>query len=521
MRKAFFILISLAVTLAPIAQAQAPAPKARTTGKLSSHESEKNAKREEIKLSTGEDRAVDLGFDIADEQKQLLYSKEIVYVQVARIDDKTQLVFKPLKKGTSSVMVRDTEGKIRIVYLVRVSENNLMREAAEIRKILKEVEGLEVSVVGKKVVIEGEILTPDDFGMVQRVLAQGDYVNDVIDKTRMSPIALTVLAKKIQEEINVFAPNVRTRVVNGVVFLEGTVENQDSASRALRVAELYLPEVKPASTLVADERKVQTNVRRATIYNAIIIQPAPPKKLAKLVRVRFDFVELGKDYLKAFGLQWTPSIGSPQGATSDQIAIGAAGAAAPTFSAVISNLFPKLNFLTQAGYARVIKTGNLVIKSGEAGTLKDQVTYSSPVLAANGAPSFQQQNVGTDVAVTPMILGTSEDISMNINFQQSAPVGAVKAGQPPVVAAHSVHTNLYVRSGESAAIAGVETSTATTSFNGDGGGGEGISPLISLIHSKNYKKNRSQFVIFFTPQIVENAVEGTEDLRRNYRIKVK
>jgi uncharacterized protein YfeS len=49
----------------------------------------------------------------------------------------------------------------------------------------------------------------------------------------------------------------------------------------------------------------------------------------------------------------------------------------------------------------------------------------------------------------------------------------------------------------------------------------GTDPLFTLMHSKNYIKKKSQFVIFVTPQIIENASEGTEDLKKNFRVKVK
>jgi pilus assembly protein CpaC len=49
----------------------------------------------------------------------------------------------------------------------------------------------------------------------------------------------------------------------------------------------------------------------------------------------------------------------------------------------------------------------------------------------------------------------------------------------------------------------------------------GTVPLFNLTHSKGYTKNKSQYVIFVTPQIVESASEGTEDLKRNFRVRVK
>ena len=62
-----------------------------------------------------------------------------------------------------------------------------------------------------------------------------------------------------------------------------------------------------------------------------------------------------------------------------------------------------------------------------------------------------------------------------------------------------------------------------TEFNKDdpqpGAFAAGTDPLFTLMHSKNYHKKKSQFVIFVTPQIIENASEGTDDLKKNFRVK--
>jgi pilus assembly protein CpaC len=87
-----------------------------------------------------------------------------------------------------------------------------------------------------------------------------------------------------------------------------------------------------------------------------------------------------------------------------------------------------------------------------------------------------------------------------------------------------VETRLYIKSNESAAVAGVNSSDVGTDFNADPSPGifdAGTDPLFKLIHSKDYTKKKSEFVIFVTPQIVESASEGTEDLKKNFRIRVK
>ena len=75
-------------------------------------------------------------------------------------------------------------------------------------------------------------------------------------------------------------------------------------------------------------------------------------------------------------------------------------------------------------------------------------------------------------------------------------------------------------------MAGVTSSDVGTEFNKDDPqpgsfSGTARTRCSRLVHSKNYHKKKSQFVIFVTPQIIENASEGTEDLKKNFRVKVK
>src|SRR5207247_132412 len=147
-----------------------------------------------------------------------------------------------------------------------------------------------------------------------------------------------------------------------------------------------------------------------------------------------------------------------------------------------------------------------------------------PKLNPQGQLGSDDKQVKLELRVTPFILGQSEDIQMTLKMTQDLVVGrSPAAGGAPITASNTVETILYVKSSESAAVAGVTTSDIGTSYNTDDphagsfdqGGGNGqapTDPLFSLIRSKGYRKNRSQFVAFVTPQIIENASEGTEDL---------
>jgi pilus assembly protein CpaC len=254
------------------------------------------------------------------------------------------------------------------------------------------------------------------------------------------------------------------------------------------------------------------------------INPSPDRKPDKLVRLTIHFVELSKDYNKLFGFKWQP------GFTADDPKItfgagqtGAPSAAGTSFTATLSSLFPRLESAQNAGFARILKTGTLIVRNGQPATLVDETEIPFAVAAGNGQVASQTARVGTRVSATPAILGKSDDLQLDLIVTQNNLTG--RSGNVPIVTAHQVDTKIYVRSSESAAVAGLVSADVSTNFNKDDpreGSFEGsTSPLFTLLRSKNYTKRKGQFVIFVTPQIIENASEGTEDLRRNFRIKVK
>ncbi|MCM2276616.1 MAG: pilus assembly protein N-terminal domain-containing protein [Oligoflexia bacterium] len=495
--------------------------------RLTRDESEGVSDKRRLLLSTGEDKAVDIDFDLRADAI-VIGNPQVVATTVVQIGEQKQLIFKPLKAGDTTVTARDQAGNIRLIFTVRVTGSNLLRASGEIRNLLRDIEGIDIRVVGQKVVIEGEVLVPADYDRLLTVVQDRSYADLVLNLTTLSPLAMQVLAKRIQDDINMFAKNVRTRVVNGMIFLEGAVDSKDEADRALTIANLYLPELKPGTTLDRDSATKRVPLRKA-IYSFLTINPPPGKKQEKMVRVTVHFVELAKDYARLFGFKWQPGFTADpkiEFGTNQSGAVGTGGSAAATFSGTISSLLPKLQSAQKAGYARVLKTGTLIVRSGQAAKINEGTEFPYMVQGANGQVQAASKGVGLAVAVTPAILGQSEDVALDINMSQTNVVGRVPSGTAPVTSKHDIETRIYVKNRETAAIAAVTSSDVGTDFNKDDpnpGAFEGgdTHALFSLLRSKNYRKKKSQFVIFVTPEIVENASDGTEDLRKNFRVKVK
>ncbi len=493
--------------------------------RLTTDEAESNADKRRLLLTTGEDKVVDIDFDVTGAKGGIEYGNpSILTTTIVKIGEKRQIIFKPLKAGETTVSLRDNDGTLRLIFLVRITGTDLLRIAGEIRTLLRDVEGLEIRIVGSKVIAEGEVIVPNDYGRLLTVIQDKAYSDFVLNMTTLSPLAMQVMAKRIQDDIISFAPNVKSRVVNGMIFLEGTVDNVDAATRAQNVANLYLPDLRPGSLLEKDPT-VQ-RLTRKLVWSFIVVNPPSPKKQDKLVRVTVHFVELDKDYNKVFGFKWQPGFtADPQIAVGQQ-QNGAASGSGAQFSATISSLIPKLDSAQAAGYARVLKTGTLIVRSGQPAKLDESTDFPFSQTGANGQLTFASKGVGLSIAVTPQILGRTEDIEMQIELNQTSLVGRAPQSGPPVTAIHKISTKLYVKSNESAAVAGVTSSNIGTDFNKDDPSpgsftGGTTNALFSLLHTKAFRKQMSQFVVFITPQIIENASDGTEDLKRNFRVKVK
>jgi pilus assembly protein CpaC len=498
--------------------------------RLTKDVSEGKADRRRVSLATGEDKVVDLDFDVDNSPQAIqVGNTQISAVTVVRIgEQRRQLIFKPLKGGETTVTVRDAEGQIKVIFDVVVTSTNLLRRAAEIRELLRDIEGLDIKVVGPNIIVDGEIFVPDDWARMKTVTGQKPYADNVIVLARLAPLALTALAKKIQEDISAFAPNVKTRIVNGMLFLEGTVDQIDQATRADRVAHLYFPEARPGNQLAASDPNAAVVGKRDFVYNFIIVNPAPPKKQDRLVRVLVHLVELGKDYSRSFGFKWNPGFTANDPSITFGQGASGSGASGTSFTATLNSLIPKLQSAQDAGFARVLKQGTLIVKSGVLGTFTDGTTIPTTVVGAQGQATVQNTAFGFTAKITPTVLGQGEDIDLKVEVVNNSFLGYNQ--NSPITSNRRLDTNVYVKSGESAAIGGIENDAANTGFN-KGAFGEGqfqaqegaaqTDPLFSLKRTKSFSKSKSQFVVFVTPQIVEDASQGSEDLKRNFRVKVK
>lgn len=473
---------------------------------------EDQIKEQEIEVVLGIDKIFKL--DFVPHTKVTIGNSSILDYQI--VPQKREVVFKGLKPGQTSVIIRDNVGDIKAKFTVKVTTNGQAQIVSELREFLGHIEGLEIGIKGGKVFIGGEIVVPNDVGIINQIL---EKYTDVIQIYELSPHTQRIIAQKMQAEMTrVGLKDVTVRIVNKVYWLEGVVTSDGDKDFAMKIAEGYVPDVQ-LQELAKQSSRIATLSRRTPIQNFITInpakqKPAPPPKLLKIIA---QFVELTKDYNKIFGFKWTPTLATGGGTIQfgKTISDGVTTKSNGTFSGTISNLFPQLASAKSAGYARVIQQGMVIVKD----RTKAKIQKSSNVPFILGTGEFQRAaNVETGFAleVKPGILG-DEKIELGVGLSVSMSHGSNGSTK------NQIETNIVVKSKESAVVGGISINESQTQYDKDPPFGqdkveaETGSPLFSFLRSKSYSINKSQFVVFITPEIVDSASKAANEVKMKFR----
>jgi pilus assembly protein CpaC len=433
---------------------------------------------------------------------------------------KQEITFRGKKEGKTSVTIRDGTGDIRDKYIVNVTATGLSSKVMELRELIGDVEGIDIVIRGGKIIVEGQIVVPNDLGKINVIL--GKYP-DVIRLIELSPQTQRIIARKMQEEINKNGmKDVTVRIVNSTFWLEGVVNSGQKKELAETIANEYLPDKVASLGAQAGGSGYQT-AEKNPIQNFITINekkdPEPP---AKLVKISAQFVELTKDYQKVFGFGWSPimaqngsiSFGKTQegGITTDE---------SGTLSGTISNLFPKLASAKAAGYARTIQSGMIITEDKKPVSLvkNKEVPYS---VGTGDFAKPSSANFSFNLSVTPEVADKEVVKLQSLKVTVSLPSGQINGN--PLSTTNTVDTNVTVKSKESAAVGGIVQASSATNYDKNPPGGQtqtdatsGSSTLFNLIRSKDYTTEKSQFVVFVTPEIIESAGASTEEIRKKFR----
>jgi len=189
-----------------------------------------------------------------------------------------------------------------------------------------------------------------------------------------------------------------------------------------------------------------------------------------------------------------------------------------TVTGVISNFIPKLKNAVDTKRGRVIQTSAITIENGSTGTINKVTEYPYIVTTAEktDAKTFK---VGIQIEMTPKILGiadSSQDIGFNPVKVEVSQLVSMSANGLPITTNNNISTAVNLKSGDTAAIGGIIQNIGYKGYS-EGSGDSNV--IIDLTRSKSFQRNKTQFVIFLTPEIISSAAEASKRAKENFNVK--
>jgi pilus assembly protein CpaC len=437
--------------------------------------------------------------------EDLNYNRNVVKISIAK--DLKKIRFEPVAPGSTNFILRDGAGKAITEFVITVRKNNLGKVASEIKGLLGDIEGINIKIVNNKVVIDGEILLPRDMSRIYNVVSQfPDVATSIVE---LSPLAQKKIAELIERDIG--NPEIHCRAVNEKFILEGVANSDGEKQKAEIIAKTYVPDVvvdAAEAAGIVKKRKVDS------VINLLTVKPGPEPQPGKTIKLVVHYVELQKDYERAFKFQWTPSLSDDSGVQFSNNSGG--GGVVSTITGTISDLLPKLNWAKQHGHARVLKSSSIIVQDGNPGIIRSVTSVPYSVQNQYGQLSTSFTDVGIDTNITPSIINPKSDsISLTIMFSLKNLLGSDAKG--PLISNNSIQTKVTVRSAQSAAIGGIISNDSNMDYNKLPNAAS--NPIITLFASKSFRRNQSQFVVFVTPVIMNSASEGADQIKKKFRLK--
>jgi pilus assembly protein CpaC len=486
-----------------------------------------------VTLSSKENRIVKLKHRFGDKFDNL--RGVISSDKVSTLKDKNQVLLEAKGEGTGDILIFDSDSAdsasraTRLV--VSVAKTELTQKVDAIRQLVGDVEGLEIKVVGNKIILDGEILVPSEFKRVLRVYDRyaGD---DVYLLATLSPLALEMIASRIKQAIGQQS-YVDVRVLNNQIVLEGTANSVQEAERYLSIARSFLPEKVeiPAPSGGSGVRISRPDL--PTISSLLTIASTSAPQPGKMVRVTVHYVEIDSDYANNFNFNWSPTLNVNNAELNYRFNKNNSSADTPnglttTFLSTLDNLLPKLTTARSHSHARILKTSTMLVKDSAQDETIVKSTLSVPykiVTSVNGTTQITEstENINNETKIGAQVLpgknaAQKDVLELSISIALSNLISASTAGARPQVSANSMASKVVVADGESVAVGGLINDDQRAAYNKDSPSAAGTR-IFNLQRQKDYGHNKSQFIVFVTPQIIRSIADDTEEMKRKFRLR--
>ncbi len=373
--------------------------------------------------------------------------------------------------GETNLIVYLPDGQ-KEEFNVKVLVRDLGGYMRQLQAQIGKAEGVRLRVAGDKVMIEGEALLQNDIERITKLVGKSPQVMNLVT---LSPVALRILAEKIQQSIK--DNGVKVAAVGQKIALRGLVFSEERKKQLEQEAKLYYPHVE----------------------NLLEVQAAKLRPgEGEMIQVTGHFMEVNNAVIDGWGVSWLP--GSTSQATGQQ-GLGGGGFTGALVG-TITNLFPKFSNAKEAGGARVLESSSVSVRSGESANLESGGEIGVPVTQPSGGTTIEWKKHGVFLNVLPISQG--DQVSMQISVEVSVPSDTAPGGFINFKRS-KISTVQVCKSGDSIVLGGLLSQRDTKVFDKLP---EGSGALFQLYSSEDFRRQRSRFVIFVTPLVLADGAKS-------------
>lgn len=453
-------------------------------------------------------------------EKLELYVGEIKILRLGNIEriavGNPKIISNSMLKNGQLLLIAETEGSSNVHiwfsnsnekdYMVHVTakSENLVKRKNEVENLLADIDGLDVSIVGDKIVLSGSV----GFGYEEKIKTIKEAYEEVLVSINFTVSDL--VRKKLEIEDMLSDVNgLSVRIVGKHIVLDGLVDN--GYAEAIKTVQGAFPEIMDLTQRASLDMDMPDN---------------------KMVLMNIKIADFNKNYLENLGIQWDQAIAGPaaglafnavdnatfraaeQPATSFTGTVGAEIAGTPLgYFGVISEITSRINFAVNSGNALILAEPRLAARSG--GEANFHAGGEFPIVTSNiNGTTVTFKQFGIKLKVKPTI-DRNNNIRANVSTELSSIDTSVAVQGTPGLLTRTTDADVILKSGETLVMSGLLNQEASKDISGLKFLSD-IPILGELFKSKSFRDKKSELVIFVTPQVFDaNSEQNFESIKRS------
>jgi len=405
-------------------------------------------------------------------------------------------------KGDTKLQVWLEDNSV-LTYRFYITEKNSNRTSFEASQALANIKGISTRRVGENILIEGFVTDISK----EKVNAVASKYKDIIDLT--VKVNLSDIASLIK---NIPGLNVDLNMIGKFAVLTGSVDSK-------------------GKTVIETIQGIFTELVDLTVENKVSIEP--------MVYMKVQITEFNTNAIENLGINWSTSIAGPSvgyikdfsqhgdptvGAFFNQTAdtsvsgSGIVGTGAAGYFGIAGLITSTINVAVSNGDAILLASPTLSAKSGGIAKFLSGGQIPVPVPGPDGTVTIEYKDYGIKLDVEP-IAGIDGNVTAKISTEVSSIDQSVSFGNIPGLKNRSAETEVNLKAGETLVISGLVNREIANDASKVKWLGE-IPVLGELFQSNNFRNNRSDLVIFITPEIIyPGSKDNVEQIDRAKKLR--